>query len=443
MHMNLQGQSIAIAGAGRSGLAAARLAAGRGAEVTVLDSGDPDKLASLQEQLPQARLILGPEALAWKGGITQLIVSPGIALGNPLVAPWIAAEVPVMGEIEFASRYWQKPIVAITGTNGKTTTTELTAHLLQENGQAAVAGGNYGKPFAEIVLEAGDWDVAVLELSSFQLETIDRFHPHISVWMNFAPDHMDRYDTVEDYRAAKRNLYRNQTAEDYAIVNAANGPDIELIPRTVSFSAFQSDADYHYHAGTVYFHQTPIADLADTRLTGKHNAENLMAALAVGSLRGLSFEGMREAARGYQPPRHRCESIASVNGITILNDSKATNVHALESSLRALEGEILLIAGGKDKGLDYTSLKPWLAEKVVHLVALGEIRGQLADLAAGLCPCTQTATLEDAVQAAFRQVRPGQTILFSPGTSSFDMFTGYEQRGDVFCALVQQQLAQQ
>ena len=441
--MNLTGQSIAVCGAGRSGLAAARLACARGAQVTLLDSGDPDNLAPVRPLLPEAEMIFGAEALSWKKAITQLIVSPGIALKNPLVTPWAEAGVPVMGEIEFASRYWAKPIVAITGTNGKTTTTELAAHLLEANGQRAVAGGNHGKPFAEIVLEPAGYDVAVLELSSFQLESIHRFCPYVSVWLNFAPDHMDRYGSVEDYRRAKLAIYRNQTADQWAIVNSSNGPDIDLIPQTLSFSAYEDGADFGYDAGGLFFRGQAVADLRQTHLAGKHNAENLMAAMAVGWIRGLPFAGMREAAAHYHPPRHRCEHLGSLKGVVILNDSKSTNVHALESSLRALDGAILLIAGGKDKGLDYSPLKPWLEEKVTHLVTLGEIREPLARLAQGLCPATRAESLEAAVEAAFQHAQPRQTILFSPGTSSFDMFTGYEQRGEVFSTLVKQHLAKQ
>ncbi|MFT5189588.1 MAG: UDP-N-acetylmuramoylalanine--D-glutamate ligase [Verrucomicrobiales bacterium] len=439
--MNLTGQTIAVCGAGRSGLAAARLACAQGARVTLLDSGDSEKLASVRQQLPEAEMIFGPDAFSWKNDIAQLIVSPGIDLKSPLVAPWVAADVPVIGEIEFAYRYWNKAIIAITGTNGKTTTTELTTHLLEQNGQPAVSGGNYGKPFAEIVMESENWEVAVLELSSFQLESIDQFRPDVSVWMNFAPDHMDRYTAIEDYRQAKLAIYQNQSATDWAIINAANGPDIDLIPQTLSFSAFEDGADFGYTDGQLHFHGEPIADLSQTNLAGKHNAENLMAAMAVGSIRELPFAGMRKAASDYRPPRHRCERVPSNNGFVILNDSKATNVHALETSLRALDGKIILIAGGKQKGLDYTSLKPWLREKVAHFITLGEIRESLAALAEDHCPCTQTETLDAAVQAAFQHVKPNQTILFSPGTSSFDMFNGYEQRGDVFCSLVTQHLA--
>ncbi|MEN9021526.1 MAG: UDP-N-acetylmuramoyl-L-alanine--D-glutamate ligase [Verrucomicrobiales bacterium] len=435
--MNLKEQAIAVCGAGRSGQAAARLACAQGAHVTLLDSGEPSVPG-----LPDVDRVFGPEALTWREDVAHLVVSPGIDLANPLVAPWVEAGTSVLGEIELASRFWGKRVIGITGTNGKTTTTELITHLLNENGCSAVAGGNYGKPFAEIVLDDASYDVAVLELSSFQLETIDQFRPNVSVWMNFAPDHMDRYESVDDYRDAKLAMYRNQTAEDWAIVNLSNGPGIELIPQTLTFSAFDEGADFAYRDGQIFLRGESMASMSDTYLAGKHNAENLMAAMAVGSIQGLSTAGMRRAALSYRPPRHRCERVAQTDrGLLILNDSKATNVHALESSLRALDGPILLIAGGKQKGLSYDSLKPWLAEKVCHLVALGEIGQNLTELADGLCPSTVADSLMAAVKTAFREAPDNAIILFSPGTSSFDMFSGYEQRGDVFTDLVEQHLA--
>ena len=435
--MNLEGQAIAVCGAGRSGQAAARLACVQGARVTLLDSGEPSV-----DGLPDVERVFGPNALTWREDIAHLVVSPGIDIKSPLVAPWVDAGTSVIGEIELASRYWSKRVIGITGTNGKTTTTELITHLLNENGCSAVAGGNYGKPFADIVLEDTSCEVAVLELSSFQLETIDQFRPHVSVWMNFAPDHMDRYETVDDYRQAKLAMYRNQTAEDWAIVNLSNGPGIELIPKTLTFSAFDEGADFAYQDGQLYLRGESMASMTDTYLAGKHNAENLMAAMAVGSIQGLSTAGMQQAASTYRPPRHRCEHVAKTDrGQVILNDSKATNVHALESSLRALDGPIVLIAGGKQKGLIYTSLKPWLAEKVCHLVTLGEIGPDLAQLADGHCPSTVADSLEMAVDTAFKEAPDNAIILFSPGTSSFDMFSGYEQRGDAFTNLVEQHLA--
>ena len=435
--MNLKGHALAVCGAGRSGQAAARLACAQGAHVTLLDSGEPTVAG-----LPEVDRVFGPEALTWREDIAHLVVSPGIDLKSPLMAPWVEAGTSILGEIELASRYWNKTIIAITGTNGKTTTTELLTHLLNENGCSAVAGGNYGKPFAEIVLDDASCDVAVLELSSFQLETIDQFRPNVSVWMNFAPDHMDRYTSVDDYRDAKLAMYRNQTTEDWAIVNLSNGPGIELVPQTLTFSAFDEGANFAYKDGQIFLRGEFMASMADTSLAGKHNAENLMAAMAVGSIQGLSTAGMRQAASTYRPPRHRCERVAQTDrGQLILNDSKATNVHALESSLCALDGPILLISGGKQKGLDYDGLKPWLAEKVCHLVTLGEIGPNLAQLAEGRCPSTVTDSLEAAVETAFREAPDKAIILFSPGTSSFDMFSDYEQRGDAFTDLVEQHLA--
>ncbi len=428
--MNVTHQKIAVLGAGRSGLAAARLARQRGADVVLLDSG--------KARETDFQAVFGPDALEFKAAIDLVIVSPGIDLRNAMVKQFTDRGLPVIGEIEFASRFWQQDIVGITGTNGKTTTTELTSHLLE----GAVAGGNYGKPFAEIVLDDPLAKVAVLELSSFQLESVDIFRPGVSVWMNFAPDHMDRYDAVEDYRQAKLRLFQNQTSEDWAILNAVNGPDIELAPKTVTFTAFQSGADFTYDGGAILFRGEEVAQLAETNLSGKHNAENLMAAMAVGFVRGVPFSRMREAAASYQPPRHRCERVgATGSGVLVLNDSKATNVHALESSLRALDGPLVLIAGGKDKGLDYSGLKTSLSNKVIQLIAIGEIRDQLVAESKPVCAADRADSLEEAVDLAFRQAPVGATILFSPGTSSFDMFTGYEHRGDVFCSLAKRHLA--
>lgn len=430
--MNISGKHIAVLGAGRSGLAAQRLATSRGAVATIVDSGDPAKFAM--------NGVFGESALKYDAPCDFAVVSPGIDLKWPIAAQFVDRGVEILGEIEFAYRFWTADVIGITGTNGKTTTTELTTHLLNQGGQRAVAGGNYGVPFAEIVLSEETWDVVVLELSSFQLETIQDFRPSISVWMNFAPDHMDRYTAIEDYRNAKLAIFQNQQATDWAIVHHEDAAAMILAPQTLTFSAFAEGADLGLDQGKLTFRDKAIATLRDTHLSGKHNAENLMAAMAVGHVRGLDLAGMRDAVSSYKPPRHRCEKVSDIDGVLILNDSKATNVHALESSLRALDGDIILIAGGKQKGLDYNTLKALLPGKVKRLIAIGEIREALIMLANGLCPALAVETLEEAVADAMAHVSSGQTILFSPGTSSFDMFTGYEDRGDVFSSLIKQHL---
>jgi UDP-N-acetylmuramoylalanine--D-glutamate ligase len=432
--MSYQGQHIAILGAGTSGLSAARLAvAGGAAWVGVFDSGKPDSLASVMETLRgegiEARA--GEEALRAPSGIDLVVVSPGIDTRWPIARQFAATGAPLIGEIEFAWRHCTCPVVAITGTNGKTTTTELTAALLEAGGLKTVAAGNYGLAFSEVMLRGESYDVITLEVSSFQLETVDTFRPKVSVWMNFAPDHMDRYDAVEDYRQAKLRVFENQTNEDFAVLNAAEIPE-GVVAGPVTFSAFGVPADYELAEGWIRHHGESVIDFRSVRLRGRHNAENAMAAMAVAHCLGVPFGAMEGAVRDYTPPRHRCELVGEIDGSAFVNDSKATNLHALESSLRGQEEPVVLIVGGKNKGLDYSAMLPTLPGAVTHVVCIGEIGGQIAGLWGSTVPCEIAASLDEAVARAAKAAKPGQTVLFSPGTSSFDMFSGYSERGNAF-----------
>ncbi len=427
-------------GAGRSGLAAARLARREGAEVTVRDDG-PGGVAG------ETRRVLEEEGIAFREGASALdgaalsqlaVVSPGIDLKSPLARVFLDADVPVMAEIEFADCCHAKPVIAITGTNGKTTTTEMVELLLTAGGQRSVAAGNYGRAYSDLVL-ASDFEsveVVTLEVSSFQLEAIIDFRPDVSVWLNFAPDHLDRYAGVEEYYEAKHRIFKNQTGEDYAVVNSCSDVGT-LRSRTVTFSAEDTSANYHLENGQIWFEGEAVCDWASgTRLRGEHNAENLMAALAVGHIRGIPFATMEKAIAGYAPPPHRCELVGTVSGHEYINDSKATNLHALEQSLRSQGESVVLIAGGKDKGLPFERLKETVKSKVSHVVAIGEIRDSLVEAWSGSVPCEAAESLEEAVRAATAAATADQTILFSPGTSSFDMFRGYEARGDMFRDIV-------
>ncbi len=441
--MDLRGIRVAVLGAGVSGKAAALLAAGRGAEVVVADAGSPQRLADAAAELRAQglRVLLGEEALRPDTRVDLAVLSPGIPLDSVLAGSWMAASGELLGEIEFAWRLWEGPVVAITGTNGKTTCTGLTARLLQEGGIACEAAGNYGKPFSQIVLEGSRHRAAVLELSSFQLETISSFHPGIAVWLNFAPDHMDRYASEADYRSAKERVFLNHEERDHAVINALEFPECPLRAQTITFSAF-GDADISL-AGDgdgILFRGAEVATLSETRLLGRHNAENLMAALAVGWIHGLTFDGMRRSAGGYAAPPHRCELVGRLGGAAYVNDSKSTNVHALQSSLRAQSAPVVLIVGGKDKGLDYAPLLELLGEKVRKVIAIGEIRGQWSRLCEGRVACEETDTVDAAVGLAQEAARAGDVVLFSPGTSSFDMFRDFEQRGEFFRAAVEQRM---
>jgi UDP-N-acetylmuramoylalanine--D-glutamate ligase len=383
--------------------------------------------------------VLHPSADETSGRATicdLLVVSPGIDTYGPLVAAYAAGAGEMIGETEFASRYYKGRIIGITGTNGKTTTTELVDRILRAGGHAAAPCGNYGVPFSEVVLRDPAPTAVALELSSFQLETIRQFRPDVSVWLNFAPDHMDRYPTVQAYFDAKFRIFENQTARDTAVVRA--GEKLPAVtPRVVTFSTEDPAADWFSDGRVITRGGVPVLDLeASTRMRGLHNAENAMAAIAACEALGIPVETAGRALDGYAPPLHRCELVRTLDGVEYLNDSKATNLHALESALRSQTRPVVLIAGGKEKGLDYAPVVPLLAGKAVAAVTFGQIAEPLAAVFSAAVPVERTATLAEAVTAARRLAPRGSTVLLSPGTSSFDQFSGYEQRGDVFRDLV-------
>ncbi|CAN5378165.1 UDP-N-acetylmuramoyl-L-alanine--D-glutamate ligase [soil metagenome] len=426
--MNYTGQKIAVLGAGQSGLAAARLASLRGADVTVIDSGNPT--------LPEGtKAILGEAAHAVDADFDLVISSPGIDPAWPIARQFVGRGLRVIGELEFAaSELHPIPIVAITGTNGKTTTTELTAAVLNGAMHRTLPCANYGEPLSSVALRHETYDVLTAEVSSFQLELVESFHPEVAVWLNFAPDHLDRHPTLDAYRAAKLRIFENQTADDWAIVRfGEDAVDLgALAARTLTFSAYDPAADLALDGTTIRFRGEAVLDMRETRLQGRHNAENAMAALAVGHVRGIPFAAMVGALATHRPSAHRCEPVAIIDQVVFINDSKSTNVHALESALRALDGPVVLIAGGKDKGLDYAPLARLVSQRARAVVAIGEIAPVL-EAAWGSAVATEIApTLEEAVQRAAALASPGDVVLFSPGTSSFDMFSGYAERGDRF-----------
>jgi len=434
--MNLSGKQVVVLGAGRSGRAAAALALREGATVSVHDAAGAEAFSKMPEGVS-----IHPRASAESGRGVKcdlLVVSPGIDTYGSYVAAFSEQAGEVIGETELAARFYTGKIVGITGTNGKTTTTELVARILTAAGLGGDACGNYGVPFAEIVMKAEVPEAVSLELSSFQLETIRTLHPVVSVWLNFAPDHMDRYPTVEAYRAAKLRIFENQTAADVAVIR--DGEALSGVKAKTEYFSTENVAVEWYSDGHFVKHRGEVVlDLmADTSLRGLHNAENAMAALAAGRALGISFETMRAALHGYAPPAHRCELVRTLDGVEYLNDSKATNLHALESALRSQTRPVVLIAGGKQKGLDYSPVVPLLKRKGLAAVTFGQIAAPLGEVLSGAVPVESFSTLNEAVQAARRLAPRGSTVLLSPGTSSFDQFSGYEHRGDSFRELVHQ-----
>ncbi len=432
-------QNIAVLGAGLSGSAAALLLRSEGAQVTVLDSAEEKNLLkstidNLRAQ--DVRVICGAAADEDSSAYQMAILSPGIDPASPLARNFLSRGIEVISELELGWRSCETPVIAVTGTNGKTTTTELLAQMLNACGQRTIACGNIGKPLSEVARESQPFDVLTVEVSSFQLEAIETFHPSISLWLNFAPDHLDRYRSVADYRAAKLRIFENQTDTDVAVVNAIEKfPAIR--PREITFSAYSDQADFQLSDGAIVYQNQAVVRLSDTKLRGLHNIENLMATLAAGMARGLSFKEIVPPLCEYEPRPHRCEFVREVNGVEYVNDSKATNLDAVDKALRAQTKPVILIAGGKDKGFNFDPLRSLVTEKVRSTILIGEMADSIRRSWSGAVECEIANSLADAVERAHASAKRGEVVLFSPGTSSFDMFKSYADRGDQFRALVQ------
>lgn len=434
--MIYSGKKAVVLGLGHSGEAAATLLREEGAEVTVCESSDNaglrDKAAKLEEF--GIKVLLGSSADSDAAKYDICVLSPGIDPVVPLVQNVIRKKIPIIGELELAFEECVCPTVAITGTNGKTTTTELTTAMLQGSGVRTMASGNIGLPFATAVRKSNELDVMVLEVSSFQLETTTAFHPRVAVWLNLSPNHLDRYRDVEEYRTAKLRIFDRQTASDFAVVNARE--DLPpLAAKKITFSAYTQDADFTLKNGVIFYKGQPVLDQRQTKLPGIHNAENLMAALGIGFALNVDFERMAKAVTGYTAPEHRCELVRDLDGVRWINDSKATNLDSVEKAIISQERAIILIAGGKDKGFEFDPIAPLIRERVRSAVLIGEMKERIARSWSDV-DCHIAGTLDEAVSTAHRLAKEGDVVLFSPGTSSFDMFRNYGERGKTFKGLV-------
>jgi UDP-N-acetylmuramoylalanine--D-glutamate ligase len=407
--------------------------------VVVLDSAESSALIEKAQQLNQigVQTILGKAAERVDLHSDLVVLSPGIDPQVELVQNFKRRGATFTGELELAYRFCRKPIVAITGTNGKTTTTQLIEMMLNGAGVRTIACGNIGMPFSEAISLQAEIDVFTIEVSSFQLETILRFRPQVAVWLNFTPDHLDRYSSLEEYRSAKLRIFEQQGEDDFAIVNAGDSlPSLKA--QRISFSAYQDTADLVCRENAIHFHGDPILHLGETRLSGVHNAENLMAALGVAYALGIGWDAATTGLRQYRLLPHRGENVGEIDGVTFINDSKATNLDALVKALESASRPVVLIAGGKDKGFEFDSIVSLVERQVKHAVLLGEMAERIARTWSSHLPCHVVHTLAEAVTTARRHAQPGDTILFSPGTSSFDMFKNYADRGNQFRQLVKE-----
>jgi UDP-N-acetylmuramoylalanine--D-glutamate ligase len=439
--LEIAGSRIAVAGLGQSGLAVAEFLLARGARVRAIDS---QPLAELKEagraieRLGVPFELQSPEAFE---GVDGIVISPGVPADLAELEAARRRGVPVVGEVELASEFLAGPTIGITGANGKTTTTALTGHILREAGIPAQVGGNIGVPVTGMIAASRPDQWNVLELSSFQLETIARFRAQVAVCLNVTPDHLDRHHTFENYANAKARLFETQTAGDFAVLNADDATCLEFgrrtRARTLWFSTTRALPEGLWaDEARLYFEGAPFLEIAGIPLRGRHNVENTLAAAGAAHLAGASLEAIAAAVRTFPGVEHRIEFVRRVGGVDFYNDSKATNVDATLKSIAAFPGGVWIILGGKHKGSPYTALREPLAGKGRAALLIGAAAPLIAADLAGAVRLIQAGTLEAAVRTAFHEAQPGDTVLLAPACASFDQFDNYEQRGRVFKSLV-------
>jgi len=451
---DLSDKSVLVIGLGKSGAAAARFLQKMRAQVVAVDSATSDDLERQASHLRSEgiEVLLGITD-APEGKFDFGVLSPGVPPTLPLVKQVREKGLHLISEMELGYQYTQCLNISITGTNGKTTTTELVERVLSQNHKRTVAAGNIGTPLTAVVEQTKELDLVTLEVSSFQLEAIQYFRPSIAVLMNITPDHLDRYTGMEEYARAKARIFENQQVFDWAIVQSEALAQLQAIgvkipSKVITFSAVDQSADIFFDRGLIISQlpnwNGPLLNMEECRLMGPHNAENMMATLAVARVLRLPLEEVQKSLKSYTPAPHRCEVVAALNGVRYVNDSKATNPDALDKALQTMptgktgEKNVFLIAGGRDKGFEYHSVGPQISKRVKHAFLLGETREKLRASWSLFTPCTLVGSLLEAVTEAAEQAVSGDIVLLSPACSSFDMFQNYQHRGDVFRQSVEQ-----
>lgn len=438
--MELAGARVLVVGLGQSGLAAVELLRSRGALVEATDQKPLEELPEAASRLQALGVAFSPQSDCVFENRDLIVISPGVPADLPPLEEARRRGVRVVGDLELASWFLQGRTIGITGSNGKTTTTALTGHILREAGLPVQVGGNIGWAPASMVATSRPDQWNVLELSSFQLETIERFHADIAAVLNLTPDHLDRHGTMERYAAAKRRLLETQAPDEPAILNAAD-PICRELARLKSnpvwfTSAGRLSSGVWVENGWVVLDGRRLLEAREIPLRGRHNLENVMAAAAAAHLAGAALEAIAAAVRSFPGVEHRLEFVRRVAGVDYYNDSKATNVDATLKALDAFAGPLWVILGGKDKGSDYAPLREPLAAKARAALLIGTAAPKIAAALEGAVPLIDCGTLEAAVKAAARRASPGDTVLLAPACASFDQFRNFEHRGRTFKALV-------
>jgi UDP-N-acetylmuramoylalanine--D-glutamate ligase len=443
---SVDGQRVVVVGAARSGIAAAELLASRGADVILTDlrpALEPEHDIKLREAGVQ--LELGGHRADTLRAADLIVLSPGVSPTQPDVAAARAADIPVIGELELASRWLRGRIVAVTGTKGKSTTTTLIGRMLEAAGMNVLVGGNIGVPLSAQVARSAPDVIHVVEASSFQLEMTEQFRPDIAVLLNFSPDHLDRHATVEEYAEAKQRIFANQREQDWAVINVDDPDAVRLASVTrakrVSISRGQDAASLPEGvviAGDTIVHRAgdgqewPLLPLSSVHLLGRHLLTDVLAAAAVAEILGVAPAAMRGAVEGFMGLEHALEPVRAIAGVRFVNDSKATNVEAAERSIESFDRDLAVIIGGRYKGGDFGRLREPLRARGALVVAIGESKQQLREALGDTIVVRDAATMTEAVRLGFASVRPGGTVLLAPACSSFDMFRDYADRGRQF-----------
>jgi len=443
MTANWAGARVLVVGMKRSGLASAGLLAGLGARVRATDLKPLAELGEAAEVLERLRIPFEMQAPAVFEGCDAIVISPDVPADLEPLEAARRRGVDVMGEIELAAPFLKGRIIGITGSNGKTTTTSLIGHILREAGLPVQVGGNIGTPLTAMIASSREDGWNVLELSSFQLETICDFHAHIGLALNVTQNHLDRHRTLENYAAAKARLFENMTARDFAILNADDlvtaGYARETRAAVEWFSGTRAVERGAYLRGeTLVLDAKPLMEAGEIPLRGRHNVENVLAGSIAAARAGIRRETIAAAVRTFRAVEHRLEFVRKVNGIDFYNDSKATSVDATLKALDAFPGGLWVILGGKDKGLDFSALREPLAKKAHAALLIGAAAAKLAAQLNGAVPLVESGTLEAAIRYGFANGRAGDTVLLAPACASFDQFRSFEHRGEVFKEIVNQ-----
>ncbi|MEE2987719.1 MAG: UDP-N-acetylmuramoyl-L-alanine--D-glutamate ligase [Nitrospinota bacterium] len=442
--MILENQKTVVIGMGRTGIATANFLDNRGFPTTLVDQ------KSRKELEAAARLVNGTVEMRCgthepPSDAKMIILSPGVDINDPVLDPARNRGAEILSEIELAFHFTQIPIIAVTGTNGKSTVTTLIGEILQRAGKKALVGGNIGTPFISL-LDSGEADFLVLEISSFQLEGTKSFRPKIALVLNITPDHMDRHKTLESYAGLKEKITVNQAQEDFLVLNHDDLHTMKLgedkPARKVFFSSLSEVEEGAFlRNGSIVLRisgeeETILCFMDNLNQTMQWQIENVLAAVAAASLAGVSPEVIAETIKDFKGLNHRMEWVRSIGGIDFVNDSKGTNVGSVQKSLSNFPRPVILIAGGSDKGSDFSSLKQILKERVKHLILIGETKNKFRQVLNGSFNYEEAKDLDEAVKQAYQKAEWGDVVLLSPACASFDMFKDYAERGDRFKSLV-------